>query len=220
MELTTGTERTTAITDLMVTILCLIFSYLLYAVNQEPTFWFWAFLIMSINRFLGAIVHGIELDEMYHNDMSVISSIFIAAFFTLVLIAAINDIWGAQAVTDNIYRIIIFDILFLGTTRLKYFRDSFVPRIIFTLVISIFCIAAYLAYASQYNHYAPILISLGFLAAIIGGVVRSMKSIKLNIKSFQLDNNGVYHLLLIISFILMFKGVMNLNEFKILITAF
>ncbi|MCP4136778.1 MAG: hypothetical protein GY754_37760 [bacterium] len=55
---------------------------------------------------------------------------------------------------------------------------------------------------------------------IIGGVVRSIKSIKLNIKSFQLDNNGFYHLLLIISFILMFKGIMNLNEFKILITAF
>ncbi|MCP4134104.1 MAG: hypothetical protein GY754_24240 [bacterium] len=76
MELTTGTERTTAITNLMAAILCLIFSYFLYAINQEPSFWFWAFLIMSINTFMRAVVHGIELDEMYHNEMSAISSIY------------------------------------------------------------------------------------------------------------------------------------------------
>ncbi|MCP4134103.1 MAG: hypothetical protein GY754_24235 [bacterium] len=61
---------------------------------------------------------------------------------------------------------------------------------------------------------------MGFLVTIIGGVVLSIKSIKFNVKSFQLDNNGFYHLLLIISFILMFKGIVNLSELKILITAF
>ena len=184
---TSGYELTTALTNILIFIAS-IYSYL----NTKDKKWKLFFLLLTIDSFLGVIVHGIVMSITLHNILWVILTIlFVLSTNTLLTIFV--DIKSKIAVLLSIALSIILLIEFyLGIKFLLTFT-------MYTLIVSII---TFIFMIKNNNYKNKIYFILAYISQVIGGIF-----LLSNIEFCLLNHNGFYHIFMALTILFFYIGI-------------
>jgi hypothetical protein len=184
---TNGYELTTALTNILIFIVS-IYSYL----NTKDKKWKLFFLLLTIDSFLGVIVHGIVMSITLHNILWVILTIlFVLSTNTLLTIFV--DIKSKIAVLLSIALSIILLIEFyLGIKFLLTFT-------MYTLIVSII---TFIFMIKNNNYKNKIYFILAYISQVIGGIF-----LLSNIELWLLNHNGFYHIFMALTILFFYIGI-------------
>ena len=202
------TEITTAITDILLALVAggaVIFlqcseSNEIWKIN----IWSWAFVLMALSGFLGAIAHGLELIEAQHQRIWHLINISLGLTVSLFVIGVAYDLWGQTVAGKMLPWMIVCALLFFLVTRLL--PGIFFVFIVFETVALLFAFATYswLAITAQLN--GATLMAAGIMVSIIAAGIQALK--RLSIKFiFEFDHNGVFHIVQIFGILLLVIGL-------------
>ena len=190
--LTSGYELSTSITNIFIFIV----SIICFIKVKKNNLWKFFFLLMSIDSFLGVIVHGFVMSKMLNDILWVI----LALFFTI----SVNTLF-CIFINLNIKHIFILSILLsiLLCIQMLYgfnFLLTFTFYVLLILIISTY----YILKKENKLYYL-----LGFVIQVIGGIFLLSRC------KFPLINyNGVYHIFMAITLIFLYLGYKNENNYN------
>lgn len=181
MYLTSGYELTTSITNIFIFVVSIICFFKI----KKNNLWKFFFLLMSIDSFLGVIVHGIVMSQKTNDILWVILSLC----FTF----TVNTLFCLFLNLKHRH-IVILSILLstLLLTQMIYGFDYLLTFTLYVLIIILICI-----YYSLKNK----LYLIGFLIQIIGGILMLCKC-KISI----INHNGICHIFMAIALIFLYLG--------------
>ncbi len=184
---TSGYELTTALTNILIFIVS-IYSCL----KTKDKKWKLFFLLLTIDSFLGVIVHGIVMSITLHNILWVILTIlFVLSTNTLLTIFV--DIKSKIAVLLSIALSIILLIEFyLGMKFLLTFT-------MYTLIVSII---TFIFMIKNNNYKNKIYFILAYISQVIGGIF-----LLSNIELWLLNHNGFYHIFMALTILFFYIGI-------------
>ncbi len=187
MTLTSGYELTTAITNIFIFVVSL-FGF--FKIKNEKL-WKFFFLLMSIDSFMGVIVHGISMSK-HTNDIlwAILSLMFTITINTMICIfmklKIRHIICLSVLLTILLLTQLVFDMNFILT---------FTLYVLMTVLLSVY-------YILKDNYERKHIFLLGFIILVIGGVLM-LSHVKVSI----LDHNGICHLFMAFTLILFLMGI-------------
>lgn len=187
MHLTTGYELTTALTNAVIFVVCVCG----FITIKKEKLWKLFFFFMSIDSFLGVIVHGVAMSI----QVNVILWIILSIFFTLTV-----NTFFVIFLKFKVRHIIILSILLTLFMMVQIYFDmdfifSFTMYIMLIMIISIY-------YIIKDNLKNKKYFLIGFLVALIGGLLMLT-----HVKFWILDHNGICHMFLAVTMILFIIGL-------------
>lgn len=185
--LTEGYELTTAITNIFIFIVGL---YGFINIKKDKL-WKDFFFFVTIDSFLGVIVHGIKMSTMTNNILWIILSIL----FTF----TVNTMFCIFIKFKLKYGLILSLLLsLLLLTQLVLGQDFIITFLLYIIMILVFSIY----YIIRFNYKNKKYFLLGFLIAFIGGLFSLFK-----VDPPILDHNGITHLFTVVALILFYIGI-------------
>ena len=187
--MTTGYELTTAITNII------IFLVSIYCLLKAKKDWKLFYILMAIDSFLGAIVHGIKMSITINNILWVILSIL----FAITINTLLQIFMHIKTKYSIFLSIAIITILLIQLFLDMNFIITFISYvgIIFLLIIY---------YILKNNYKNKYYFLTGIIIQIIGGIPLFIK-FELN----YLNHNGICHLFTVITLILFYIGIQKEN---------
>lgn len=187
MNFTSGYELGTAITNVLI---CLVSLYGFINIKKDKM-WKSFFAFMSIDSFIGSIVHGISMSI----ELNVLLWLILLVFFVITV-----NIFLALFLKLKVRHIILLSLaLFLLMIILIYFGINFLLGFEFyvflTMIINTYTIFKYNIKNKDY-------FLLGIVIQLIGGIL-----LLTNFKEGYLDHNGIYHIFMAITMIMFYIGV-------------
>ena len=187
MHLTTGYELTTALTNIII----FATSFFSYIKTKKTKYWKLFFLFMSIDSFLGVIVHGIKMSTSLNNILWIILLINFAITINILLAIFLKYKTRHIIILSMLLIIMLMVHLSLNINFILSFT-------MYVLLVLILCI--YYLFKSNIKNKKYFII--GFIIQIIGGIIMLSK-----IHLMMLDHNGVYHLFMTLTIIFFYLGV-------------
>lgn len=202
------TEITTAITDILLALVAggaVIFlqcseSNEIWKINT----WSWAFVLIALSGFLGAIAHGLELTEAQHQRIWHLINLSLGLTVSVFVIGVAYDLCGHTVAGKMPPWMVVCALLFFLVTRL--FPGIFFVFIVYEAVALLFAFAAYgwLTITNQLEGAA--LIAAGVLVSIIAAGIQASKRVSITF-FFEFDHNGIYHIVQIFGIVLLAVGL-------------
>ena len=195
MNLTTGYEITTAITNVFV---CLVSLYALLHIKKDKK-WKIFFLLMTINSFLGIVAHGIEMSKQT-NDMlwallSITFTITINTMFCIFMKYKPKYIlYLSLLVSIPMIIQLIFDIDYLLTFD------------IYTIMVFILSMYALITGDDESKK----IFLYAFVVQFIGGILMLCKC-----KLLVLNHNGICHVFMVVALIMFYIGIKKKEIIKV-----
>ncbi len=189
--LTSGYELSTAITNLLIFITSII---LLFNIKNKSFKWFYYFI--SIDSFMGVIVHGIMMSNTVNNILWVILYLLFCITFTLLLHIFCNVKLQKVLIISLITFIIIFGVFMLAIYKDIKNLDIYV-LLLYALVIVLM---------SLYNIIKKKPINKYYIVGIIVQLIGALP-IFFKLKIWYLDHNGICHLFTLITLIIFYFGI-------------
>ena len=184
---TSGYELTTALTNVLIFIVSLFGFFKI----KEHKLWKFFFLCMSIDSFIGSIVHGIVLSSNIINILWVI----LAFCFTITVNTLLCIFMKNGFVHITILSILLSILLFVQMIYEMDFLLTFTFYVLIILFISLYYII------KEFNKY-DLWIILGFVFQVIGGILMLCKC-----KFYSLNHNGIYHMFAVFTLICFYIGI-------------
>ena len=184
MELTSGFELTTAITNAIIFIVSIICFFKI----KKNNLWKFFFLCMCVDSFLGVIVHGVVMSKAVNNFLWII----LAIMFTV----TINTLF-CIFIKLKFRHIILLSVLLsiLLCIQLALDLNFLLTFVLYVLLIMIVC--TYYIVKSKNK----ILYLIGFLIQLIGGILMLCKC-----KISVINHNGICHIATAITLIFLYLG--------------
>jgi hypothetical protein len=200
------TERTTAATDVLLALIA--FAGVPYLARSAPgslgrTAWQLALAAFALAATLGAITHGLELDQGLERGMWQILYLSLGAAVALFVVGAIHDWRGAQIARRALVPMLVVAALFYVATRLS--GGTFLVFLVFQAVALVFALAVYSLLARRRVPGAT-LVAIALAISIVAGVVQATQSLSLTIV-WELDHNGLYHLVQLVGVVVLLAGL-------------
>lgn len=192
IELTSGYELTTSITNVFI----LIFSIFGYIEIKDKR-WNFFFLCMILDSFIGTIVHGFVMSDSVNNVLWVL----LAICFTMT-VNTLLGIYTNLRIRHIIYLSII--VTFLIFIEMIFGIDFILSFTMYVLLVLLICLYKIIKSGIIEN----IWFLMGFLFEIIGGIFMLSK-----IKMSIINHNGIYHIFTVITLLCFYIGV-NKNDYK------
>ena len=187
MSFTSGYELGTALTNVLIFIV----SFYGFIKIKKDKLWKFFFALMSIDSFIGAIVHGISMTINLNVLLWLILIVFfvitVNTFLAIFLKLKVRDI----IILSLILLIIMLTLFYYGMNFLLIF-DFYV---LLTMIINTYSIFKYNIKNKDY-------FLLGIVIQLIGGII-----LLTDFKEGYLDHNGVYHIFMAITMIMFYIGV-------------
>lgn len=202
------TERTTAVTDILLALVA--GGAVIYLQCSESAeiwkinTWSWAFVLIALSGFLGAVAHGIELPETPHQRIWHLINLSLGLAVSVFVIGVANDLWGLAFARKMLPWMVVCALLFFSVTRM--FSGIFFVFIVYEAAALLFAFAAYgwLAITNQLN--GATLMAAGVLVSIIAACFQASKNMSIRIV-FVFDHNGIFHVVQIFGIILLIAGL-------------
>ncbi len=183
---TSSYELTTALTNILIFIVSF-YSY----INIKDKKWKLFFLLLTIDSFLGVIVHGIVMSTTLHNILWVILTIlFVLSTNTLLTIFV--DIKSKIAVLLSIALSIVLLIEFY--LDMKFLLTFTMYTLIVSIITFIFMIKT--------NNYNKTYFIIAYISQVIGGIF-----LLSDIELFLLNHNGYYHIFMALTVLFFYIGI-------------
>ena len=184
MELTSGFELTTAITNVLI----LVVAFILFLIVKKSSMWKFFFLLVSIDAFFGIIVHSIVMTPRINEIFWVILSIMLSI--------SINTLLGIFIKLD-IKRVFILSELLsvLMMVQMLYSMNYLLSFVIYGIIV-LFIITYYILKTDNKIFYLS-----AFVIQLIG-VILILCKLKISV----INHNGICHLFTVVTLILLYLG--------------
>ena len=202
------TEKTTAVTDIFLGLVAAGAVVYLQCTDSHEIWkintWSWAFTLIALSGFLGAVAHGLELPEAQHRRIWHLINLCLGLSVSVFVIGVAYDLWGPAAAGKMLPWMVGCALLFFVVTRL--FSGIFFVFIAYEAAALLFALAAYgwLAITNQLN--GATLIAAGVLVSIIAAGIQATNKVSVTFV-FEFDHNGIFHIVQVFGIILMVAGI-------------
>jgi hypothetical protein len=200
-----ATERTTAITDLL---LALAVAGGMVRLRRVPAGWRRGVWLAALGAFgasalLGAAAHGLALDERVLEAIWQPLYLLLGLAVALFVVGAVADWRGEPAARALLPAALVAAGLFYLATRLA--AGDFRVFVAFEAAALVFALGVYVALARRGRPGAATV--AGALAvSLAAGAIQASDSIVLRL-GWELDHNGLYHVVQIVGVILLVRGL-------------
>ena len=215
---TTGTEWTTAVTDLFNGLVTLI--PLLWCLRQKPStlryiLWAAAFGMLALMSISGFFIHGFAMSRALNDALWCVMYLLLMLMLSVYVIAIKYDIDGERGLRlfsrVNIAMAVIVSVL-LGIMNYRFPDYSFVLFSIYGFGNLIYCIVRLVGQLRRRPGFRWYL--AGIFIFIIGSILQSIKAIQFTIAGWPFNYNAVYHFMTLLFMFVQFKGVRVLGNEK------
>jgi len=189
------TEMTTAATDALLGVLCLILAIQLVT-TPVPALWqrnVWVAVLglMSCGSLLGAVAHGLQLREATRATLWRPLYLSLGLAVALVLVAATYDWWGEAAARRALPWAVGAGLLFFVAT--EWLGGAFALFIVYEAAVTLAALGIYGMVAANGSTPGASLIAIGIGISLLASVVQvSSLSARLVVR---FDHNGLFHLI-------------------------
>ena len=205
MTLTSGTELSSGLTNLINALLSIYFLFRLIQMDKEKKrklLWVITFVVFIISSLVGAFIHGIQLKQ----ETKKILWAFLNINLYLTIATYSICIWY-EAYGLKITRILIpiYTILAIGIGLYNNFiAGSYTSFVVFT-IINLFLLMIILIINIRKKHYLVYFL-LAIIVFTIGSYLQTIYTLRLDL-ILVLDHNGIYHLMVMLFVILNYIGI-------------
>lgn len=203
------TEQTTAITDLILTMLAIamIVSLLKTGLNRDKLktrIWVGAFGFLAFAAFMGFLAHGfqmsVQLNRILWQPLNLSLGLAIAFF----VIGVMHDYMGNKVPNWFSPLIIFIAVAFYLFTLLQ--PGSFFVFIIYESIAMLFSLVIYIILAIRKKLKGAWLMAAGILITIVAAAIQASGAVFINL-IWQFDFNGVFHLVQMIGLVFLWQGL-------------
>lgn len=202
------TEQTTAITDLILSILSLSSAlYLLRHRIADPwkaNLWASAFGLLALSSALGVIAHGFRLNpaaiRLFWLPLNLSLGLVIALFVT----GAIYDRWGLRASQRMLPIMIGIGLTFFAVTQAV--SGAFLVFILYEAVAMLVALVIYVRITRNHSLPGAGLMVAGVFITIAAAVFQASHGIELTLL-WKFDHNGVFHLVQMVGVLTIVAGL-------------
>lgn len=207
------TEQTTAITDLFLSLQAIGAIWVLNKnLVKRPVWtdlWTWFFGLLSAASLLGAISHGIKMTSSVNTALWVVIYLALGIMMALFLIAAVTLHWSPQLGKRCLpYGIVIAFAFFVVT---QIWSDSFLLFVIYEAISLLLALTLYLSCFWIRRAKGSGWLAAGIVVGIVAATLDAQPSIQLNF-IWTFNNHGVFHLVQMISLLLLSIGVCSTHQ--------
>ena len=203
------TEQTTAFTDILLGITALLLLIFIYKTGhkidlKKVRIWSWAFALLALSSFLGAVAHGLEMTAELNYWIWQPINLFLGLTIAFFVIAVVYDIRGYSIHRYFVILMIILSIVFYIITII--IPGSFLVFIIYEAIAMLIALVCYFILVFRESFKGAIFMVIGILLSIIAAVIQSKESVAFKL-IWEFDHNGIFHLIQIIALIFLYIGL-------------
>ena len=204
------TERTTAVTDIILALTALGgIGYLrwprfLIEMLWKINIWSAAIGLIGIAAALGAVAHGIVLSRMLHQRIWLVLNMALGLAVSLFAVGVVYDLWGFEISRATLPVMLMVGLGFFLMTRL--YPGIFFLFIVYEAVVLVFALGAYVHLTVQAALPGACLMTAGIFVSIVAAGCQAKKSLAWTF-IWQFDHNGIYHLIQVVGLILLITGL-------------
>jgi hypothetical protein len=202
------TEQTTAVTDAVLAIVALAALLFLRQIGQQipwkTNLWTWAFGLLAIASFLGAIAHGFKLSKTTQTMLWHLLYLSLGLLVAFFMVAAIYDVWGMTAARRVLPLMIGAGVVFFCLTLI--WPRSFLVFIIYETVAMLFALGGYVWLAAGGGLAGAWLLVAGILVTMIAAGIQAGQAVSFTL-IWPFDHNGTYHLMQMVGVALLVVGL-------------
>ncbi|MDD2922216.1 MAG: hypothetical protein PHQ36_08010, partial [Anaerolineales bacterium] len=198
-------EQMTALTDLFLGIFA---SYavvkLIPLADFKSQVWRWAFALLAIASFLGALAHGIAMPQKTNARIWAPLNLSLGLALGLFVVGAVFDFSGEESARTILPIMLALGVIFFLVTII--FPDTFLTFIIYEGAAMLFALGVYVFLF--YKNISPNAqwMALGVLITIVAAVVQAVGQAGKSML-WYFDNNGMFHLIQMIGLAFLFMGL-------------
>ncbi len=216
MTISSGTEFTTGLSDLINGLIALI--PIFYLLKKRPLskrnrLWLFTFVLFAIVSFIGVMIHLFEYSPVAKMWVRGFLYPFICLMLSYFVLSVRYETDKGDDF-DRFYKIHVGITLFLSMVLMivNYFYTKATYRIFsaFCLINMIYIIITLIRALRKDGRF--IWYVLAVFVFIIGNILQLNRSIHFRIHDLEFNNNGVYHFATLIFMLLMFKGIIELDR--------
>ncbi len=205
------TELTTAATDLLLALVCLIGIGLILRSGirrdegQRWAVWIGVFGLLGLSGLLGFAVHGLALSPKLESFLW--HPLYLALGGAVALFAAgvLIDLRGSPLPVRAIAGLLAAGGLFYGLT--VFFSGAFIVFVVYEAAALLFALGGYLYLRRRDRNPYSRWMAAGIAVSIVAAAVQASGPLTLRIV-WEFDHNGLFHLIQIPGVILLLKGVL------------
>lgn len=203
-----ATELTTAATDAVLAIECLVIMVCLRRaapVGQwRAALWCWVFGLLALASFLGAVAHGLSLPNSVRDALWIPLYLSLGILIALSMVGAVHDWRGQSVAAPLVPWSIAVALAFFGVTEI--FSGAFVVFVVYEATVMVGALAIYLYLAATRRLQGAGVIATGIVLNLLAAAVQASDvSVRL---WFPFDNNGIFHLVQMVATAMIGFGLM------------
>lgn len=201
------TELTTAATDAVLGLLCVVLAITLWTSPASAAWkrhvWVAALACMAVGSFLGAVAHGLELRDATRAAIWKPLYLSLALAVAMVVVGAVYDWWGEATARQTLPWAIAAGIGFFALSQ--WLGGAFVIFIAYEAVATLLAFGIYALLATKGSLPGAGLLATGVaLSLVAAGVQVSSASLRVGVR---FDHNGLFHLVQMVAVVMMTVGV-------------
>lgn len=198
-------ERITALTDVLMGLLAVFISaQLLVGGDFRHSVWAWAFGLLAVSSFLGAVAHGFEMSQRANIRLWMPINLSLGLALGMFVVGAFNDLAGETLARFMTPIMIVLGFGFFLVTLWK--PGTFMTFIAYEAVAMLFALYAYgyLFFVRSFPSSGWML--GGVIVTVIAAVVQATGKAGKGIV-WYFDNNGAFHIIQMIGMVLLWVGL-------------
>lgn len=203
-----ATERTTAVTDLILAVEFFLFAIYVFrsaSVKKRAATWSIPLLLLAVAFLIGAIAHGIQMPEKVNVLLWLLLAMF-SAFGLAHLVSASTGEWKPEWYKKSVIGMSLAAVIFIGIT-VKF--SSFTIYVVFILINMALVSWLNAMCFNESGNKQHLLIISGAALTAVASLAQLVKSIHFTI-FWEFDYNGAFHLVQMLAGVLLGLGVSGL----------
>lgn len=203
------TERTTAITDVLVFLVAVAAIGCMKSFpaveTGKLTIWITAFSFIALAALLGAFAHGIVFPDKIHGLIWQVLNLCLGLAVSLFVAGVVYDLIGIAAAKQALPFMLSAGVaFFLITWR---FPGIFFIFIVYEAAALVFALGAYGWLAFLAKSQGTLWMAAGVLTSLIAAIVQAIHGIRVKI-IWHFDHNGVFHIIQTAGLLLLLRGIL------------
>jgi hypothetical protein len=197
-------EQTTAFTDLVMGLMAGYAALKLFPLEDfKSQIWAWAFALLALASFLGALAHGFAMSQKTNDRIWTPINLSLGFALGIFVVGAVFDLLGEETARTILPFMLFLGVAFFCVTII--FPGSFLTFIAYEALAMFFALGVYVFLFFKGTSNAGWMaagVFVTMIAAIVQATGKAGKSI-----FWYFDNNGVFHLIQMIGLGLLYVGL-------------
>lgn len=204
------TEQTTAVTDLFLTLQCIVAIGLLNRIKIQKPMWtdLWKYFygLLGLASFLGAVSHGIQIPDSLQSVIWGALYLALGLMMAAFALAAATMAWGVDFARRCAPASIGIALSFFAITQV--WSDSFVLFVVYEAITMAVALTIYAACFWFRREKGSGFLVLGILVGIAAAIVDTQSTLRVTL-IWTFDNHGAFHIVQMISLLLLTIGALT-----------